>query len=499
MPELRTNMKKSALNILTGIFYQLVTMIFGFIVPRLFLLKYGSEVNGLISSTNQLLAYLTLFEAGVGSATIQALYGLVGKRDFDGINGVMAATGRYYNKTGLLYLLGTTVLSLCYPMFLSTSIPYITISSIVFFSGIAGTISFFTFGKSALLLNAENKLYIINLVNILIAILSGILRIYLIHLSVDILLLQFIYVVLAIMQAAIYWFYYRKHYRWLNFGVPPNNKAISQKNAALLHQLSSLVSFNTDMLLITFFLGLKSVSVYAVYGLVFNSVGALISNIYSGFRSKLGQIYNTDHQRFKSIYKIFEIAYISISFAIQCTAYAMVLPFIRLYTAGVNDINYSDPFLPILFVLLQLLVAARLPIFDTAYFAGHIRATQWHTVAEAVINLFFSLLLVKPFGMYGVLLGTAIALIVRSGLMFFFISKNETYISVVKSAKMQLFNFVVFAVCAYIFQIPKLSFDTYFQVLLGIVFCLGAFSLIFLVANFVYNYKTIIEFRRNHI
>lgn len=113
-------MKKSILNVLSGIVLQIITMIIGFIVPRLFLLQYGSEVNGLISSTSQLLSYLSLFEAGVGSATIQALYGFVGRQDIPGINGVMSATNRYYKNTGWFYLSGTIVLAIIYPVFLDS-------------------------------------------------------------------------------------------------------------------------------------------------------------------------------------------------------------------------------------------------------------------------------------------------------------------------------------------------------------------------------------------
>lgn len=488
-------MRKSILNIVTGIGYQIITMIIGFIVPRLFLLRYGSEVNGLLSSSSQFLSYLFIFEAGVGSATIQALFGFIGRRDTAGINGVMSATHRYYKKTGWYYLLSTTVLALVYPALLNTSIPSFVVSSIVLFSGISGALSFFTFGKFTLLLNAENKLYVINFVNVLTAVVSGALRIVLINQSVSIIILQTTSILLLLVQVYIYRTYCKKYYAWLDVSVPPDNESISQKNAALLHQVSTLVFSNTDMILITFFLGLKSVSVYAIYGLVFNSTNALITNIYSGVRSRLGQIFSSDIERYKSIYGIFETLYTAIAFALNLTAYAMVLPFIRLYTGGINDINYVNPVLPILFVLLQLLLAARRPIFDSVYFAGHIRSTQWHTVIEAIVNISVSLLLAKALGMYGILIGSAVALVFRSLLMFRFVAIHELNINIWKSVKLQLFNFALFAFSAWVFLILSPKFNTFFEVLFGIVLCVIGFTGFFVAVNIVFNRKIFRDYR----
>ena len=51
-----------------GILQQLVTLIFGLIVPRLFIQTFGSEMNGLLSSLGNLYSYLALVEAGVGDS-----------------------------------------------------------------------------------------------------------------------------------------------------------------------------------------------------------------------------------------------------------------------------------------------------------------------------------------------------------------------------------------------------------------------------------------------
>ena len=54
--------KKALKNIISSLLLQLVTVICGLILPRAIIGKYGSNVNGLISSITQFLTYITLLE-----------------------------------------------------------------------------------------------------------------------------------------------------------------------------------------------------------------------------------------------------------------------------------------------------------------------------------------------------------------------------------------------------------------------------------------------------
>ena len=66
--------KKSIFNFVVSIIYKLFVMGIGLIIPRLFILNYGSNLNGFQSSVSQIFAYIALIEAGVGEATLQAIY-----------------------------------------------------------------------------------------------------------------------------------------------------------------------------------------------------------------------------------------------------------------------------------------------------------------------------------------------------------------------------------------------------------------------------------------
>ncbi len=87
---------KGLKNVIWGLANQLITIAFGLILPRMFITSYGSEINGLISSVNQIYVYVALLEAGIGTASLQALYKTHGQGDRDSSTAVMAATASFY-------------------------------------------------------------------------------------------------------------------------------------------------------------------------------------------------------------------------------------------------------------------------------------------------------------------------------------------------------------------------------------------------------------------
>ena len=79
-------------NIVGSALLQIVTIITGFISPRLMLTAFGSEINGITSSITQFISYLTLVEAGLSNATVFALYKPLADRDVKERDAVISAS-----------------------------------------------------------------------------------------------------------------------------------------------------------------------------------------------------------------------------------------------------------------------------------------------------------------------------------------------------------------------------------------------------------------------
>lgn len=408
------NSKKTLLNLSYSILSQAIVIFLGILIPRIMVVEYGSEVNGLLNSVSQIIVYLSLFESGIQSVAMQALYRPVRMNDCDEINGILSAVHKNYNKIGRYYLFSLLGLALVYPMLIqSETIDYLTVFAVVLFSGMGNVVLFFVQGKYRILLQAEGKTYILTNIQTIITVLNSVMKIVFLKLGFPIGIVVFASFCISMLQAAYIIYLIKRKYSWINLTVSPNETALQQKNAMVVHQIANLVFQNTDVLILTMFCGLKIVSVYSMYKLIVSYINTFLRAVYDSGSFALGQIYNTDKKQYVKLIDAVEVFFGGGVFAIYTVVLALLVPFIRLYTAGVTDIEYVDGFLVILFVVAELLTFIRLPMLYTINYAGHFKNTLVPTIIETVINLVASLLAVNAWGIHGVLLGTICALVYR--------------------------------------------------------------------------------------
>lgn len=480
---------KSLKNIIYGIGGQIITIAFGLIVPRIILLNYGSEANGLTSSITQIFAYVALLEAGVGGATLQALYKPVGANDHKSISAILSATNRYYKKTGILYALAVVLLALFYPSIVNTEYNYWEVFGVIIFNGMGGAINFFFQGKYHLLLQAEGKNYIkINLTTV-VYVLSSIVKIILVYAGFGIVALQVAFFVLNLMQMAYVMIYIKRYYNWIDLSVKPDYDSISQKNSVMIHQISALIFGNTDSIILTLFCGLKVVSVYSIITMLITHVNSLMNNVSSGILFSLGQNFHNNRCKFDKLYDTFEMVYYAMMTFCLAMIFIFLNPFLSLYTKGVTDIQYVDNYLPLLFVISYYLTWARVPsIYVINNCAGHFKQTQNRSVLESTINIVVSIIAVFKWGIYGVLIGTIIALLYRTNDMIIYSAKRILNRSLWNSYKRLIINTIWLIIICIIGKklLPDITnyvFLFIFAILYAVIICIGTIVINYLTGK----------------
>lgn len=454
--------KKIARNLFCSILSQAVTICLGLVVPRLILIGYGSETNGLLTSVTQMLVYLQLFEAGVHLVAVQSLYKPVSIDDKESINHILAAVHVSYKKTGIYYLGVLIAFALGYPYLIAEStLSYCTIFCVVLFSGLGNVILFFFQGKYKILLQAEGKNYIITNLQTIITVLNQAARIVCISLGCNIAVVVLVSFAISMIQAVYICMLIRKKYSWVDLKSTPNFDAISQRNFALVHQLAGMVFQNTDVLIITAFCGLKVVSVYSIYKLVTSHLSALLNSLYNSISFVLGQFFNTDKIRFIKTIDVVDVYFSGACFSVYTVAAVLFIPFINLYTRDVMDINYSDTKLALLFIVVELLTFSRMPMLNTINYAGHFKDTLPQTLIETGINLIVSLVGVEFFGIYGVLLGTIAALIYRNIDVFLYANHKILNRSACKTTCIYCLDAFVFVIILHIVKHMPININTY--------------------------------------
>lgn len=468
-------------NLVWGIVGNVITSAVAIVIPRLFIVNYGSDVNGFLASIRQLYVYLALLEVGIGDASVVTLYGPIGKKDYNRANHILAATDHYYKKIGILYGLCVSALGVFYPLVIDTTIPYISCCLVIILQGSGSVISYLVQGKYNMLLRVDNKNYITTNLGTVTSVFTDVARIILLLNGKSIVAVQTTYLVFNLIKMFYVSWYMKKHYKWLDLSVTPDFDAIAQRGAVFMHQISALVFSHTDVLILTFVCGLETVSIYSMYATIYAMVNNLITIASNSVQSALGQIFHSNRKRYLELNEAFETYYLALVFALFAIATIFILPFMKLYTRGA-DIDYIDWKLPILFGAYQLLSYGRVSSNFIIGFAGEFKATQWRAWLETGINIVVSLIAVFQFGIYGVLIGTIAALFYRANDIILF-----AYHRILKESAWPTYcrwfrNLAIFFVVVLLFNKISMNNTTYIRLFLNVAWTslivLGTFLII---------------------
>ena len=482
-----SNKSKSIKNLGFSFISEIVIIAIGIILPRFYIVSYGSEVSGLLNSAKQLVVYLGLFEAGLSNVTLQALYRPIAQDDRAGVNAVLAATHHYYKKAGLWYFFGLLLLSFGYSLIVPSDINYWTVCGVIFLNGINGAINFYLLSKYKILLQAEGKNYIQTNLSMILTTLTGVVRAVLITLGYDVItVLVATFLILLTETGYILWLI-RREYQWIDLAVQPNWCAIAQRHYTLVHQIAGMVFQNTPILLVSMFCGLTAVSVYSIYRMIVTYLESVFRMLSNSVLFALGQLFQTDKDAYKTRIDTFESYYSAISFALLSVGMHLLVSFVRLYTVGISDANYIDPTLAFLLIIIALLSIVRTPALNTIYFAGHFKQTTIHAVLEAGINLVVSLLCVGQFGVYGVLFGSVVSLLYRTNQVIVYANKELLNRSPWHTYVIYIVNIAVFVLTQFIFHTVSLPVDSYLdfivvgcaETIISLILFLGAQSIVF--------------------
>ncbi len=485
-------------NLLSGFAYQVILIAIGFLLPRLYLENFGSEVNGVLSTIKQIFVYMTLLEAGIGLATMQALYKPVAEGDHGRSSAILSATNIFYIKTGVIYSAIVILLAVVYAFFVPTSIPTLELFTIIILTALPNLFSYFIQAKYRVLLEVDGRKYIITNSETVLQLLANVGKIVVLLLTDSLVLIQLVYCLLALAQLGYVYIQAKHRYKWLSLKAEPDFEAISQRKSVLVHQISGMVFNNTDILLLSFLCDFKVVSVYTIYNVFFSQVQMFITSITSGISFALGQLFHTNREKFMKVYDVYETFYIMATFVIYTLMAVFLLPLIQIYTQGIDDANYTNVYLVLLFVLMNLLSNGKLPSNHVLEYSGKFEETRSHAVIEMAINIVVSVVAILLWGICGAIVGTIVALLYRGTMMIYYANKRVLSCSMFRTYKLWLVNGAVFALVMAIFFVDSfagLSFGA--LVLKGIVHALWIVPTYILV-NFIFcrqAFKNIFELR----
>lgn len=477
---------------------QIVNMIIGFLLPRLILNFYGSEINGLVTSITQFISYFNIVEAGLASAAIYALYRPLAKNDTEEISEVVSTTKNFYYKSGYIFTALVIILSILYPIFVKVNeLTMIDVFFLVIILGSSGFLDFFTLSKYRVLLTADQKVYIISIASIIYYIINTAIIFLMVHLGFGIVLVRFAATFAILVRSAILYFYTRKYYSNISFNKKPKKELLKKRWDALYLQLLGSVQLGAPIIILTIFsstANLITVSIYSIYNMVLQGINNMLSIFISGLSSSFGEIIVSENlKKLQDTSQEFDYIYYDIITLIYSVSFLLIMPFIKLYCMNIKDANYYIPIIGFLFVLNGLLYNMKTPQGMLVISAGLYKETKMQSTIQGLIIIVFGILLVPKYGIIGILIANILSNIYRDIDLMFFIPKNLTKLPVTNTTKRYLKIIILSIIIVLTGKSISINIDSYFDFIKsGFLYCIIALAII-LIYDFILDRQYLIK------
>ncbi|TPV33372.1 sugar transporter [Paucihalobacter ruber] len=393
--------------------FYLLFLILQFVSRKLFLDNLGDEFMGLSGTLRSFLGFLNLAELGIGAAVGYSLYRPIFNKEHGRINELIGLFGHLYKKIGLFILTAGIILSFFFPLIFDSLGASLWVVYYTYYTFLFGMCLNFFFNYHVILLQADQKDYVITSTSQSINLLKILLQCIVVY------CFQSIYgwITLELVFYLTNSYFLRskvKHiYPWLNIN-QRTNKSILKTNPEIIkkvkqisvHKLGAFVTGGTDQILIFIFISVESVAFFGNYEMVFSRLLQLVNTTFSGTAAGIGNLVAENNK--KNITKVFW-EMMSLRFYIGGIAvivlYFITEPFIIVW---LGDKYLLSKYVLLLFLINMFIMQIRIPVdhFKDAY---GLFQDVWAPVVQSLINLTMSMILLHYFDLAGILMGTTIA------------------------------------------------------------------------------------------
>lgn len=427
-------------NSILALCYQIILITTGLILPRCFLHYYGSEVNGLITSITQFLAFINICDLGISAVVSSAYYKPLAENNMHQISKIFVYSKRFFRIIGLILASYIVVLLIAYPTVINDSFDYWFTFSLIAVMGISQLGQYFIGVSYQLLLNSDQKSYVQLIINGSTLLCNTIASIILMSFGANIQTVKLVTSLIYLLRPITMWWYVKKNYT-IDHTISVDSSVVTQKKNGIIQHIAYMVYENTDVMVLTVFSTLKNVSIYSIYTLTTNSIKQIIAAAITGVQALFGNmIANEEQETLTKFYSFYNWGIHTICTLLFTITGLLIVPFVCVYTSNITDADYYAPIFAVLITFAYYLSSIRNCNYVLIRVAGHYKETQTASLFEAVSNLVISLVCVFRFGLIGVAIGTVTATLFFVIYEVIYFSKNIVFITIKHSIKQFLID-----------------------------------------------------------
>jgi len=480
--------KSAKINLVTNLILQILTLMFGLLLPQRIIKFYGSDFNGLISSIRTVISSFGIVEAGVTLVVLASLYSPIKSGNRKLVNNILSSAKRSFKRSAFIYLPLLLFLIIIYSFLSETIHNRFQIAILILAIGISTFWDLLIGAKYSVLIRGHNKEYIVSLIQIFVTMINLFIVFVLFNGKIS-LIVSFSALSLSyFLRPALLYIYVKNRYDY-NYDTINNNFKLSQQKSSFVHQIANIIFVNTDIVLITIFFSFEMVSVYSVYMIVFLGITRILSIFTSGLQPGFGQLISEKNvPKLNKTYSAYEFIYYNLAGIVYVTCLLTISEFIDIYIGNSANINYQFFSLALMLVIAEFLSKIRIPANTLVIAGGYFDKTKNSAIIEVILNLILSFVGIIIFGFYGVILGTIVSMLYRVIYFSYFVSKNIIHRNA-RFTLIKIFRTVVISIIAYFTANSIFKFNVN-SIISWLIFASLNFtlaSLIYMIFNFIFD------------
>ena len=437
-------------NSISPLVFQIITIICGFILPKLILTSFGSEVNGLVNSISQFLGVIAFLELGIGAVVKSSLYKPLANEDYTSISEIICSADKFFRKLGYLLLVYVIVMVIVYPAIVNQRFSFWFTASLILAISVRSFAQYFFGIVNRLLLVADQKAYIQYNAQSLAVLLNTLACFLLIKMHCSVQSVYGMTSLIFFIQPLLIHLYVRKKYK-INRRISYIGEPIKQKWNGIAQHISALVLDSSDIIIITIFSTLGDVSIYSIYMLVIKGIKQLCLSMINGIQALIGRIWaQKDLDTLKQIFCWAEWTIHTFTVLIFSLTAVLIIPFIEIFTFSISDADYIQPKFAVLLVIANSLYCLSLPYLMMILAASHYKQTQNKFIFSAAVNVLVSIFCLREFGLVGIAMGTFVAMVYQVVWMWEYTYNNLINLSLKDCIKQVMVDIIGFSMIYFV-------------------------------------------------
>lgn len=366
--------------------------------------SYGSEVNAVFQTANQIFSYFVLIESGMSMAYQFKLYEPINNHNIEKIVSLFSGLKISMRKIALKMLVLLIVVAVGYPFIMNrVLISTNEAGMMLFLLGLRLVIPYFTSMASKALLNVYDYRYLLDTLDSLAYLVITMIELYTITWRLPIYLILLIGCLENIIMGMVYVFLLMKLCSEVKGQkAEPDLEPERMTKDIFFLKMTGLLNAHIDTIILSI-VNIMLVTPYQAYNMILSYASSVVNRIDENYRTKIGlKIERKD----SDLYDYFQMF----------MAYHMIVASISvsMFASNINNLIYlwlgREFILSDFCVAMMSIYLIHLMTRDIFYLvrdgAGLYKESKWLSLREGIANLILSIILVRHWGIEGIIFAT---------------------------------------------------------------------------------------------